>query len=82
MFIPDLASLELRQCDELPRNTIVAPLQVIREIRCMLGSIGIDLVVGTDETVLASTDIFEAFKAWDAMQSDLQDDDEDTSWLN
>lgn len=83
MFIPELASLELRQCDDLPRNTMVAPLSVIREVRCLLGKIGINLVVGVEETVLASTDLFEAFKAWDAMQEELEaESEDDNAWLN
>lgn len=83
MFSPDLVSLELRQCDDLPRNTLVAPLSVIREIRCLLGNIGIDLIVGTEETVLASKDVYDAFKAWDAMQvEDEADSGEDNAWLN
>lgn len=79
MFTPDLVNLELRQCDDLPRNTLVAPLPVIREIRCLLGNVGIQLLVGTEEAVLASKDVFEAFSAWDAMQAD---DNEDFSSLN
>lgn len=82
MFSPDLVSLELRQCDDLPQNTLVAPLPVIREIRCLLGNIGIELIVGTGETVLASKDVYDAFKAWDAMQADETDDGQDNAWLN
>lgn len=84
MFSSDLVSLELRQCDDLPKNTLVAPLSVIREIRCILGNIGIELVIGTEEAVLASKDVYDAFKAWDAMQpeDDSDDDAQDNSWLN
>lgn len=82
MFISDLVNLDFRQCDELPQNTIVAPLMVIREIRCLLGNINIDLVVGTEEAVFASSDVFEAFNAWDAMQNDEFEDGSDNSLLN
>ncbi|WP_417849138.1 hypothetical protein [Thalassoglobus sp.] len=81
MFTPDLVSLELRQCDDLPENTLVAPLPVIREIRCLLGNIGIQLIIGTEDAVLASKDVFDAFSAWDAMQDDI-DDSQDNSHLN
>ncbi|QDT33705.1 hypothetical protein [Thalassoglobus polymorphus] len=81
MFTPDLVSLELRQCDDLPENTLVAPLPVIREIRCLLGNIGIQLIVGTEDAVLASKDVFDAFSAWDAMQDDI-DDSQDNAHLN
>lgn len=83
MFTSDLAQLDFRQCDDLPENTIVAPLLVIREIRCLLGDINIQMVVGTEEAVLASKDVFAAFNAWDAMQAeDDQDDSQDKSLLN
>lgn len=82
MFTPDLVNLELRQCDDLPKNTLVAPLPVIREIRCLLGSIGINLIVGTEEAVLASKDVFDAFSAWEALQSEEDEDMEDNSLLN
>jgi hypothetical protein len=81
MTSPDLACLEFRECTKLPANTLVAPLPVIREIRCLLGNIGIDLVVGTDEAVLVSPDVFAAFNAWDAEQSDDPEGD-DSAWLN
>ncbi|MEW4488695.1 hypothetical protein AB1L42_11465 [Thalassoglobus sp. JC818] len=83
MFTPDLASFELRECADLPKNTLMAPLPFIREIRCLLGNIGIDMVIGTEETVLLSSDVFEAFRSWDAVQDEPQvDTDEDNHWMN
>lgn len=82
MTSPDLACLDFLECTELPANTLVAPLPVIREIRCLLGNIGIDLVVGTDDAVLVSPDVFAAFNAWDAEQSDTPPEDDDSAWLN
>ena len=80
MATPDLACLDFRECLELPANTLVAPLPVIREIRCLLGEIGIDLLVGSDDAVLVSPDVFAAFSAWDADQEGGED--EDAAWLN
>jgi|SaaInlStandDraft_1057018.scaffolds.fasta_scaffold33975_1 hypothetical protein len=83
MFTSDLAHLDFRQCDDLPENTMVAPLMVIREIRCLLGNINIQLIVGTEEAVLASKDVFDAFSAWDATQAeDDEGNDQDNSMLN
>lgn len=87
MLSPDLACVDFRECSDLPANTLVAPLPVIREIRCLLGNIGIDLLVGADEAVLVSSDVFAAFAAWDAENSDEGDEadeagDDDTAWLN
>ena len=88
MFTPDLASFDLRECTDLPKNTIVAPLPFIREIRCLLGNIAIDMVVGQDQAVLLSSDVYAAFSQWDSVQDDaaLEDDqidpEEDNFWMN
>lgn len=84
MFTPDLACVDFRECGDLPANTLVAPLPVIREIRCLLGNIGIDLLVGSDDAVLVSPDVFAAFAAWDAENNDDDDDSlaDDSAWLN
>ncbi len=86
MFTPDLASVDFREARDLPKNTIVAPLAVIREIRIVLGKINIDMQVGVEDAVLVSSDVFAAFSEWDAAQADFEDEDEqggpDTSLLN
>jgi len=85
MFTPDLASVEFRESVDLPANTLVAPISVIREIRLVLGSIGIDMQVGVEEAVLVSSDLFSAFGQWDEARIEEEESDgpdEDTSWLN
>ena len=83
MFTPDLASFDLRECADLPKNTIVAPLPFIREIRCLLGNIAIDMVVGPDDSVLLSTDVYAAFSQWDDCQDEPEaGSSEDNFWMN
>ena len=84
MFIPELACLEIRESTELPANTLVAPLSVIREIRLVLGRITIEMRVGREEVVVVSSDLFEAFNAWSDALDEPHDEGggEDTSWLN
>ena len=83
MFTPDLASFELRECADLPKNTIVAPLPFIREVRCLLGDIGIKMIVGQDESVQLSPDVYAAFTQWDAAQdSEEISREDDNFWLN
>lgn len=85
MYTPDLASFDLRECPELPKNTIVAPLLFIREVRCLLGDIGISMIVGKDESVQLSTDVYAAFTQWDAVQEDDANGnapEEDNFWMN
>ena len=66
----DLCSLEIRESQDLPARTLVAPLSVIREIRASVGRIGLDLQIGLEETVLVSPDVFAAFSDWDDRRID------------
>ena len=66
MFTPGLGSLELRECSTLPPQTLVAPIPVLREIRLALGKVGFNLQVGVEDAVFVSSDLFNAFNAWDA----------------
>lgn len=66
MFNSGLSSLELRECSTLPARTLVAPLHVLREIRLALGRVGFNLQVGVEDAVFVSSDLFNAFNAWDA----------------
>lgn len=70
MFTPELACLDFQECRELPPATLVAPLAILREIRCALGPNGFNLVVGVHEAVLVSSDLYNAFQAWEAAQDD------------
>ncbi len=74
MFTPGLGSLELRECSALPPQTLVAPLQVLREIRLALGKVGFNLQVGIEDAVFVSTDLFNAFNAWDAKNEGSEDE--------
>lgn len=76
MISREAGRLELLESAELPARTLVAPLQLVREIRSTLGQLDIDIRIGTAEAVFASSDLFEAFQAW---EDDLGVED---SWLN
>jgi len=80
MFTPELACLDFQECRELPPSTLVAPLTVLREIRCALGPTQLNLLVGQQEAVLVSSDLFEAFHAWE--QDQEENDDTDFSLRN
>ena len=70
MFTPELANVDFQECRELPPSTLVAPLSLLREIRCALGPTKLNLLIGTKEAVLVSSDLFEAFNAWEQDQED------------
>jgi hypothetical protein len=76
MISREAGRLELLESAELPSRTLVAPLQLVREIRATLGQLDIDIRIGTAEAVFASSDLFEAFQAWEEDQGD------DGCWLN
>ena len=68
-MIGDLCDLELIEDSTLPPRTLVAPLLVVREIRSALGPVTFNLIVGDKQAVHISSDLFEAFGAWDAKES-------------
>ncbi len=76
MSAPDPSRLELLESTELPHRTLVAPIQVVRDIRLALGAIDIDIRIGAGEAVLVSSDLYEAFNAWDDEHAGLD------AWLN
>lgn len=76
MISREAGRLELLESVELPDRTMVAPLQLVREIRATLGQLDIDIRVGSADAVFASSDLFEAFQAWDDEQNG------ERSWLN
>lgn len=71
MLPQDLGELEFQESAELPAQTLVAPLSIIREIRVCLGNSTINLLVGTEDVVLVSTDLFEAYNEWDNQRTDV-----------
>ncbi len=71
MLPHDLGELEFLESAELPPQTLVAPLSIIREIRIVLGPSKINLIVGTEDVVLVSTDLFEAYNVWDNQRTDV-----------
>lgn len=77
MFTPELACLDFQECRELPPSTLVAPMNVLREIRCALGNCSLNLLVGIQDVVLVSSDLFEAFHAWEEAQNDIEGPDTD-----
>jgi len=77
MFTPELACLDFQECRELPPNTLVASLSILREIRCALGPTTLNLLVGNQEAVLVSSDLYEAFNIWEQDQGEDPSDDQD-----
>jgi len=71
MFPSQLGDLELLEAGDLPARTLMAPLPLIREIRLVLGKSSINLLVGEDSAVYVSTDLFEAYAAWDDRRTDV-----------
>jgi hypothetical protein len=67
-MIGDLCHLELVESPDLPARTLVAPLLIVREIRAALGRVDLNIVIGTAESVLVSSDLYEAFGAWNARE--------------
>lgn len=82
MFTPELANVDFQECRELPPSTLVAPLALLREIRCALGPTKLNLLIGTKEAVLVSSDLFEAFNAWEQYQEEEPNDGQDDPLLN
>jgi hypothetical protein len=76
MISREAGRLELLESAELPSRTLVAPLQLVREIRSTLGPLNIDIQIGAEDAVFASSDLFEAFQAWDDEQGG------GSGWLN
>lgn len=77
MPTPDTFGLELREDPSLPAKTLVAPISVIRDIRAALGEVSMNIQVGWDSpAVRVSSDLYEAFHAWSAMQEDFEGESE------
>jgi len=75
MSLSDLACLDLQECRDLPKNTLMAPLPLLRELRCSLGATTINMLLGKEQAVLVSSDLYEAFHVWEEDQVETQDDD-------
>lgn len=73
---PDLCRISFMESTELPERTLIAPLDVIREIRLTLGELALDVRVGLTDAVIVSSDLYAAFAEWSRTTS-AQD-----SWLN
>ena len=56
--------LEFVERPELPGRTIVAPIEVAREIRLLLPCLKMNIITGLDDVVYASSDICRAFYRW------------------
>ena len=76
MISREAGQLELLESAELPSRTLVAPLQLVREIRATLGPLDVDIRIGSADAVFASSDLFEAFQAWE------EEHGADGFWLN
>jgi hypothetical protein len=71
MIPASLGDLDLVEAADLPPKTLVAPLSIIREIRLLLGPLAIQMLVGTTDAVLVSSDLFDAYSAWDEERTDV-----------
>lgn len=71
MLPSNLADLELVESPDLPPQTMMAPLSIIREIRLAVGESKIHLMVGVDDVVHISSDLFEAYNSWDEQRTDV-----------
>ena len=77
MPTPDSFGLELREDPTLPAKTLVAPIDVIREIRAALGEVGMNIQIGWDSpAVMVSSDLYEAFHALNSQLEDIEEDAE------
>ncbi len=80
MSLSDLAAcLDLQECRDLPQNTLVAALPLLRELRCALGPTTINMLVGRGDAVLVSSDLYEAFHVWEDDQSPEETDNDNGS---
>lgn len=70
-MLPDLCQLELLESTELPERTLVAPLDVVRELRLSIGELALNIHVGLGPAVLVSSDVYTAFQAWTRQQAEL-----------
>ncbi|WP_437202798.1 hypothetical protein [Planctomicrobium sp. SH664] len=83
MFTPELACVDFQECSKLPPNTLVATVSILREIRCALGPTKLNLIIGDQEAVLVSSDLFAAFTAWEEQNvEDEGDAGDNNAWLN
>ncbi|MEZ6066678.1 MAG: hypothetical protein R3B90_13450 [Planctomycetaceae bacterium] len=71
MLPASLGDLDLVESTDLPAKTLVAPLSIIREIRVLLGPLPINMLVGTQDAVLLSSDLFDAYNVWDDQRTDV-----------
>ncbi len=77
MPTPDSFGLELREDPSLPAKTLVAPIGVIRDIRAALGEVAMNIQIGWDSpAVMVSSDLYEAFHAWNEMQEGFEEEPE------
>jgi hypothetical protein len=65
MISHDAGRVALLESPELPERTLVAPLPVVREIRAALGTIDVDIRIGSGDAVFISSDLYAAFSEWD-----------------
>lgn len=77
MSLSDLACLDFQECRDLPRNTLMAPLPLLRELRCILGATTINMLLGSGQAVLVSSDLYEAFHVWEEDQIAEEADTDD-----
>ncbi|MEW4530347.1 MAG: hypothetical protein ACF8PG_12130 [Maioricimonas sp. JB045] len=71
-MLPELCQLELLESTELPERTLVAPLDVVRELRLSIGEMALNIHVGIGPAVLVSSDVYTAFQAWTQQQADAE----------
>lgn len=86
MLPTDHAEIELLESDELPVRTLVAPPLLARELRLVLSGMDLTIQMGSQEAVIISSDLYDAFKAWssqlaaDESTEVDQESDSDAEW--
>ena len=77
MLPTDHADIELLESDELPVRTLIAPPMLARELRLALTGMDLTIVMGAQDAVIISSDLYSAFQAWSGQ---FEEDEPESSW--
>jgi len=80
MLPTDHAEIELLESDELPVRTLIAPPMLARELRLVLTGMDLTIEMGSQDAVIISADLYEAFQEWSGAGEDGPADDGGAEW--
>ena len=80
MLPTDHAEIELLESDELPVRTLIAPPMLARELRLALAGMDLTIVMGAQDAVIISSDLYSAFQAWSGQLDELDEEESESSW--